>query len=212
MNNVFSRALARIVGSLLPNSRPTGRLVAALPRLVVCIALLCSLAAPAATYTHSVGALVGGMNGASYKGFILGRDGLALQTDLAVGLTQAAGAMSVYGYSTSGHSLGLYSFEANPNVIYQQPIREFSWGDIDWFVGGGASLGMSQFLSSAASGQGGTMGKFGFNALAGIELAFLEAPLALAFDFRPGYGLAFQSHLAYNYFDWHLTAALRYCF
>lgn len=184
-------------------------------RLVVSLLTICSVAISngyAAYYTHSVGAVVGGMNGASYKGFILGRDGLALQTDLVVGLTQAAGAMSYQGFSSTGHSHGLYSFEANPNVVYQQAIKEFSWGDLDWFVGGGASLGMAQFLSTMSSGVDGTMGKFGFNAMAGLEIGFTEAPLSLGFDFRPGYGLAFKRDLAYNYFDWRLAVSLRYCF
>ena len=38
------------------------------------------------SYTHRIGGMVGNMFGASYKGFIFGVDGLALQADLAVKL------------------------------------------------------------------------------------------------------------------------------
>lgn len=169
----------------------------------------------AANYTHSVGGVFGGMMGASYKGFIFGVDGLALQADLGVGLTQAAGTLSEKEdgekYSVS-YNHGVYTFEANPNVVYQQPIKEWGFGSLDWYAGGGLSLGLWNQLGWTTD----PFGKFGINAVGGVELGFSNVPLALGFDFRPGYGLAFRNlegmTTTINYFDWKLAASLRYCF
>ena len=167
--------------------------------LSVLAAVLVAGGMMAADYTHSVGGVVGGMYGASYKGFIFGVDGLALQADLAVRLTEAA---------TKDGSLGVYTFEANPNVVYQQPIKSWGFGSLDWYAGGGLSLGLMNSLSVTNN----AMGKFGINALAGLEIDFSEQPLALGFDFRPGYGLGFNKDWNMSFFDWALAASLRYRF
>lgn len=159
----------------------------------------------AADYTHSFGANVGGMMGASYKGFIFGMDNLALQADLGVRLTEAA---------FKEGSNGVYTFEANPNILYQATIKDFSFGTLDWVAGGGVSLGLINAIGNTQEPDG----KFGINAFGGLELCFSDAPLALGFDFRPGYGLGFGSfkdedfrfNYHYNFFDWSLGASLRY--
>ena len=53
------------------------------------------------------------------------------------------------------------------------------------------------------------MGEFGLNAIAGIEFAFSKA-VALSFDFRPGYGLAYRSGGTGSFFDWGLQLGLRF--
>lgn len=151
----------------------------------------------AADYTHSFGANVGGMMGASYKGFIFGMDNLALQADLGVRLTEAA---------VNGGSASLYTFEANPNILYQATIKDFSFGALDWVAGGGVSLGLANNIGETHN----PFGKFGINAFGGLELCFTDAPLALGFDFRPGYGLAFDNQFTESFFDWSLGASLRY--
>lgn len=81
---------------------------------------------------------------------------------------------------------------------------------------------------------GGDFGKFGINAIAGVELALKGAPITLGIDFRPGYGVMFTGHdedykkvqemaekyeyeysetaPIYNFFDWSLAVTVRYTF
>lgn len=195
--------------------------------------LLSAMAISAAPYQHSVGGVVGGMNGFSYKGFVT--DNLAIQADLAFGLTEAAGSVTtrtkVNGEkqkntnSIEGHR-GVWDFTANPNLEYQMEIGK----GFSFFAGGGLSLGMAKQFSATYQGVRVTidaneednklMGKFGVNAIAGVEYQFDNVPLVLGFDFRPGYGLAFRTEkhndvtgsMCFNYFDWKMAFAVRYCF
>ena len=54
--------------------------------LLAAALLLGALTVSAQDYKHSIGATVGSMYGVSYKGFIFGVEGLALQADLGVKL------------------------------------------------------------------------------------------------------------------------------
>ncbi len=140
---------------------------------------------------HEIGAVVGGMNGVSYKYWF--NDALALQADLAVGLTEAAEKVSY----------GLYDFTINPNV-------EYHWDLVDAlkiYAGGGINFGLCSALKNTSSDY--VNGKFGINAIAGLQYDFNSVPLALAFDFRPGYGMSFRSD-ASHFFDWKLAFAVRY--
>ena len=67
-----------------------------------------------------------------------------------------------------------------------------------WFAGGGLSLG----------GWAG-YGKFGVNAIGGIEYKF-NIPLTIQADLRPGFGLAFGYGGSFPYFDWGLCFGIRY--
>lgn len=75
-------------------------------------------------------------------------------------------------------------------------------------------------------------GKFGANAIIGFEFADNESPIAVSFDFRPGYGMLFNSFKPVEYkneqgdvvysdkggwkhidfFDWSLNIGIRYTF
>ncbi len=167
---------------------------------VLAAALMISVSASA---QHEIGGIVGGLYGASYKYWF--NDNVALQADLAVGLTRAAG-------STNGHSwdVGMYDFTINPNAMYH-------WGlpmNFKVFAGGGASFGLVSPLENTASE--GINGKFGLNAIGGVSYDFDAVPLVIAFDFRPGYGLAFWGEKNYrdsgttSYFDWKIAVAVRY--
>ena len=156
-----------------------------------------------------VGAIVGGMNGASAKYWL--NNQLAIQADLAVGLTEAYGGIYYKGQTAGSGSISLYDFTLNPNALYHIDLVS----DFKFYAGGGLSLGLVGPLETSASQA--VMGKFGLNAVAGVCYELSQAPLVLAFDFRPGYGLAFQgengallgpAHL--SYFDWKLGFAVRY--
>ena len=176
---------------------------------VLAAALMISVSASA---QHEIGGIVGGMYGASYKYWF--NDNVALQADLAVGLTEGSGAYYTRVNGTSYHSAnfhtGMYDFTINPNAMYH-------WGlpmNFKVFAGGGASFGLVSPLENTASE--GINGKFGLNAIGGVSYDFDAVPLVIAFDFRPGYGLAFWGEKNYrdsgttSYFDWKIGFAVRY--
>ena len=156
---------------------------------------------------HEIGAIVGGLNGASYKYWF--NDAFALQADLAVGLTQAA---------YKNYSSGMYDFTINPNAEYHWalPVE-----NLKIYSGGGISFGLCNGLQAPAGSS--VSGKFGINGIVGLQYDLKSVPLALAFDFRPGYGLSFYSYddinedqqvvskmQTGNFFDWKIAFAVRY--
>ena len=180
---------------------------------VLAAALMISVSASA---QHEIGGIVGGMYGASYKYWF--DENLALQADLAVGLTRLNGGVYYKGDKiVSGDFGGYYDFTINPNVLYHFELP----ANFKIYTGGGVSFGLLSHLDNTSTD--GTMGKFGLNAVAGVSYDFDNVPLVLAFDFRPGYGLGFQgekgaalgmgsgngaAHL--SYFDWKIGFAVRY--
>ena len=158
--------------------------------------------ATAQSYKMGIGAVVGMMNGVSFKAFF--SENFALKADLAYKYTIAA--TNVDGMHFYG---GANTFELNPNFIYQKNITSFGVGNLDWYAGGGVSIGMAFAHYGYVYGSA-IAGKFGTNAIGGVELKF-NFPLAIDFDFRPGYGLTFRNGTG-SYFDWAITASARYCF
>jgi len=215
-------------------------------KILIIIPLLCiGWGAWAQTYKHSVGIDVGTLYGFSYKGFVFPSvPELALQLDAGINVFATAG---TYRYRYTDTNLNLktdwvnqsfgrmqvYDLVVQPDIVYQKVWDTRDWGTISWMAGGGISIGYMRQNSKAydyATGQydfiplmtGKAMrGKFGVNVLTGIELAFKEAPLALSFDFRPGYGLGWawetdQEHhekidVQLHYLDWTMAIGLRYC-
>ena len=176
------------------------------------LAVVVALFSINAVAQHEIGAVVGGMNGASYKYWF--NDAFALQADLAVGLTQAA---------YKNYSSGMYDFTINPNAEYHWalPVE-----NLKIYSGGGISFGLCDGLQAATWGYNTVNGKFGINGIVGLQYNLKSVPLALAFDFRPGYGLGFnkpytdydpetQAEIKVNqvshFFDWKLAFAVRYC-
>ncbi len=153
-------------------------------------------------YKHSIGLSVGSFEGASYKVFLT--NDVALQTDLGFRLLSTQGGND--SYSTA---MDFWTFEVNPNALYQGSITGWNWGGVAWFAGGGISLGLARDFGSS----GPTYGKWGFNAIGGAELGLDDAPLAFSLDFRPGYGMQFRSdYKPISFFDWALVAGIRYTF
>ena len=185
---------------------------------VLAAALMISLSASA---QHEIGGIVGGLMGASYKYWFT--DNLALQADLAVGLTQAA---------YEHYSCGQYDFTINPNALYHFDLID----NLKLYTGGGISFGLMDGLASGTAmsyapryitipgygefdvpnyhhGGSTVSGKFGINAVVGLAYKFDAVPVVLAFDFRPGYGLSFNdSKYTAHFFDWKLAFAVRYAF
>lgn len=169
--------------------------------LMLCVAVM--MAATSMKAQHEIGGIVGGMNGLSYKYWF--NDAWALQADLAVGLTQAAG-------NTSGVSWdhGMYDFTINPNAEYHFELP----ANFKIYVGGGLNFGLANDLKHGTNES--VEGKFGINAICGVTYDIQAVPLVLAFDFRPGYGLGFWGDKDFrpsgtsNYFDWKIAFAVRY--
>lgn len=155
------------------------------------------MSATSAMAQFEVGGIVGGLMGASAKYWF--NDQLALQGDLAVGLTRGAG--STKGYSWDA---GLYDFTLNPNALYHFDLPQ----NFKVYTGGGLSIGLVNSLEGGSSNS--VMGKFGLNAVGGVSYDLQQFPLVFAIDFRPGYGLGFRDGGTMNYFDWKLALAVRY--
>jgi len=156
---------------------------------------------------HEIGAVVGGLNGLSYKYWL--SDKFALQADLAVGLTAAPTGVYYQGTNVLGGTVtnSQYDFTINPNVLYHWDLPS----NFKIYAGGGINFGLMSDIRNTDPDA--IFGKFGINADAGVSYHFDNIPLVLACDFRPGYGLGFRDantpHL--SFFDWKLGFAVRYC-
>lgn len=171
---------------------------------------------------HEIGGIVGGLNGVSHKYWFT--DAFALQTDLAVGLTQAA-----YKHGSAGQ----YDFTINPNALYHFDLVD----NLKLYTGGGINFGLVDGLASGTGmsyaprritipgygdydipnyhhgGGSSVLGKFGINAVIGLAYKFDAVPVVLAFDFRPGYGMSFNdTKYTSHFFDWKIAFAVRYAF
>lgn len=268
--------------------------------LLLAVAAVAALSMFAQDYKHSAGLVVGSLDGLSYKYFI--SDELAIQADLGFQLGASSGNLFTSTSSANdeykseskfnvGADANFWSFQLAPNFIWQKNITSFDWASLDFFVGGGVSIGYAKLtkakvtsLKSVSSSYVNNkevyrtettynkksykyvvyedgeelykyegeleepfdgddydyesldvdFGKFGVNAIAGVELALKGAPITIGIDFRPGYGLLFAGHdedykkaqdeakefgyeysataPVYHFFDWTLAATVRYTF
>lgn len=170
--------------------------------LTLCVAIL--MAATTVKAQHEIGGVVGGMNGLSYKYWM--SDNLALQADLAVGLTCAYAGAYYKGTKFGEGSSSQYDFTINPNALYHFDLSS----DFKLYAGGGINFGLVSGINN--TNPYGIMGKFGINGVFGASYDIANAPVVLAFDFRPGYGLGFEdaSSPHMSFFDWKLGFAVRY--
>lgn len=96
-------------------------------------------------YTHSIGGTVGNLYGVSYKGLF---GNIAVEADLGVSLLGAVPMTSVTKFDggektkwSGTPAVFNFTFEANPNVMYQAVAHSWGWGSISWYAGGGLSIG-----------------------------------------------------------------------
>lgn len=150
-----------------------------------------NLKAQDAPYKHSVGGVVGFIDGFSYKGFILNK--LAIQADAGFGI-----------------GFPYMSTKANVNLMYQGYIKKGFY----WFAGGGVSGGYafggaaSYFYTTSYS-----YGLIGINAIGGAEYKFAKIPLTLQADIRPGVAFHINRSVFETRFDYNfLNLSARYTF
>jgi hypothetical protein len=166
------------------------------------VTLLCAMCfsffTKAQEYNHSIGVTAGMLNGISYKGFVT--EHFAVQTDLGIGINYAPIGL--------GYVMNCWDFRVNPNMIFQGNIINGGTGTLAFAGGFGFSIGeVNDYYYNSLIG-----GRFGINALLGIEYISYQSPITLGFDFRPGYGLFFDDYMLYHAFDWGLNISLRYKF
>lgn len=189
--------------------------------------LLGALTVNAGAYKHSVGLTVGSQYGFEYKTFV--GEHFVVAADLGVQLGQTKGSSRVdftdsdfSSVTNDGLNVVYWSFQGAANFAYQGTIKDFSAGTLDWFAGGGLSMGLLQEVSwkngspsvhdiwkTMKDGRKAWKDlsseekdynpspynfKLGFNAYAGVEFALKSVPLVFGMDFRPGYGVAVQSY------------------
>lgn len=171
---------------------------------LVCV-IVCATSMTANDYRHSIGGVVGNLYGVSYKGLfpIGGIDGFGFEADMGVKLLSTPSWVHM---AQGGATANFFTFELTPSLLYQNLVTEFDEGRLDWYAGGGVSIGMGQGFNGGA-----LMGKFGFHGMGGIEFVF-DAPVNVGLDFRPGYGLLFDDYAELSFFDWTVAASVRYRF
>ena len=160
-----------------------------------------------APYHYGIGVTAGNMQALSFKAC---SGHFAFQLDLGTKVTYTNGRYSKH---RSFKGLEIWDLELNPNFMFEGHLGGGMYG----FVGIGASIG---YCWSGISYNTGwfdiyhtryDLGKCGANGIFGLEYKF-NAPVALQFDFRPGYGCLFAERTDIHYFDWSLNFSVRYTF
>ncbi len=159
-------------------------------------------------YKMSIGGIVGNMEGASFKMFFTEK--IALEADLGVKFVRTTSSYKDSYIGRYRYPVSFGTFELNPNIVYQGGIKSWNAGEFGWFAGGGVSIGYA--FGWGLGGYGIGSGKFGVNAMGGVEFTFAKIPLTLQFDFRPGYGLLFGNGYTQSLFDWTVGLSARYVF
>lgn len=167
-----------------------------------------------APYKHSVGGTLGTLEAFSYKTFFTNH--LTLDLNAGYKITVGPSAYRITGVNESyNFTIFPSTIEVNPNLEYESTTGK---SGLLWFIGGGLSLGYcpnvtirDKSLNRGWAYAQTNWGKFGVNAIGGIEYKF-NFPMTLQVDFRPGYGLLFNgSKETLSYFDWALCVGVRYC-
>lgn len=123
--------------------------------------------------------------------------------------------------SEKANHIVLIMVELSENFLYQRSFVQKNNISYQYIFGGGVSGAMQPFSP--------LVWKIGVNAFAGFEFVFLDRPISLQVDFRPGYGLLLRSaktleeqrhyldlltpglnHNPQSCFDWAINFAIRF--
>lgn len=184
------------------------------------LAMSVSTAEAQKPYKMGIGAVVGTMEGASFKMFLT--DNLALQADLGISLSSFRYEYDYYGYAGRGtSSKPFWAIELNPNLMYESTIKDWNVGGLYWFAGGGIGIGyvitdVYDWWSDDYHDPHYTWNranfKLGVNAIGGVEFAFKKIPLTTQVDVRPGVGFLFADGWNKAFFNYGVNASVRYTF
>ena len=154
--------------------------------------------ASAVPYKVAVGLVTGLEYGPSLK--VNFTDNLTLINDLAWYIVPN----TVFGANGTTFNMGYQGLADNANFAYQKKLASGKGIDLSFFGGGGLTLGFADMGEAL-------VGKFGVNAIGGIEVN-INAPIEFTFDFRPGYAMLFNGDGAMHGLDWSINLAVRYTF
>lgn len=160
-------------------------------------------------YKQSIGLMAGNFSGVSYK---LLHKKLAFQCDAGWRYMFASHRyFSSYLYYEEFKEASFYTFEINPNIMFQ---KNFKNQPSFIFIGLGGSLGYGKEISDYYGRDSGP--KWGINLIFGVEYQF-QIPLTVQLDFRPGYGKFMAKNTGteivykdYKYYDWSFGLSVRY--
>jgi hypothetical protein len=148
--------------------------------------------------------------GPSFKFFL--NDNVAFQSDILYRATLTGA------FIERRIAFALYTvLETNTNFMYQKKLKDKKSSELFGFIGGGINFGINfGFLPVEGCG------KFGTNAIFGLEYVYKNIPLAIQIDLRPGYGVLFHPSgeidvfntvkTPWSHFDWMFGFTLRYTF
>lgn len=183
-------------------------------------------------YTHSLGVTLGSLNGLSYKALVT--DHFAISTDFGFKFNYIP---------VNRTNLTAYTFEWNTDFMYQLDMSASS----SFFVGAGFILGYNwklrcQIIDGYVQGWDWYYGRWGYtyplpvtipvgrsidifhdagkvgaHGIIGFEFVAGDAPVAISFDFRPGYSEFFSKTYegkmaTVGGFDWSVDFGIRYMF
>ena len=175
-------------------------------RILLLIAVLTAVTVSAKEYQYSFGVAGGTGIGVQFK--MLLADHLMFMDEL--------GYMGCYAAAAKGGSAG-YMGAINQAVFgYQNHLIDVKGMQLDWYAGGQFKGGYVHKLLATPIDMEIIGGLIGFAAAGGVEANFKNAPFALSFDFRPGYGCLFtkywgQKNVSVTHvFDWGFNLGLRY--
>lgn len=175
--------------------------------IVIAVSLLigCSLQTQAqAPYKCGIGFTAGNQQALSLK--VFGGNHFAFQVDLGTRVTVADGN---HARRLPYPNTEIWDLELNPNFMFEGGFTQHLYG----FIGIGGSIGYCWNIPHGVDWLFGHVkydsGKCGANGIFGLEYKF-NAPIAIQFDFRPGYGCLFAEHFDAHYFDWAVNFGFHY--
>lgn len=159
-----------------------------------------------APYKNGFGVTAGNMQALSFKAC---SGHFAFQLDLGTKVVKTNG---LYRKNVGFEGLSFWDLELNPNFMFEGHFTKGLYG----MLGLGLSIGYcwNDIAYPTWIGLIRTrydLGKCGANGIFGLEYKF-NAPVALQFDFRPGYGCLFADNVDIHYFDWSVNLGVRYAF
>lgn len=159
-----------------------------------------------APYHYGFGVTAGNMQALSFKAC---SGHFAFQLDLGTKVVKTNG---LYRKNVGFEGLSFWDLELNPNFMFEGHFGKGLYG----MFGLGLSIGYcwNDIAYPTWIGLIRTrydLGKCGANGIFGLEYKF-NAPVALQFDFRPGYGCLFADNVDIHYFDWSVNLGVHYAF
>ena len=170
--------------------------------LTLCVVAMMAVSMSARTYKHSVGMVAGLGIGAQYKTMVM--ENFTILAELGYFMNLDGGYNQQLGFSPSyggGLANGVFAYQAN--IVESDGIR------LDYYAGGQFKVGYAGFMGLDAA-------VIGLGAAGGIEMNMHNAPIAVSFDFRPGWATLVASGggmtATVDMFDYSFNLGVRYTF